>query len=125
MPLLFPWLPNRHPALARLRGGEASGGGGGRRAREGGREEGAGQKTKKKKIPTGKTILSARAHPIEKSPGRGRAGVVRSERGPVKSGERGAKLASGVGFPWPVMGSGIVLPRRLAIFKYNGRNECK
>lgn len=36
-----------------------------------------------------------------------------------------AKLASGVGFPWPVIGSHIVLARHLAIFKYNGRNECK
>lgn len=36
-----------------------------------------------------------------------------------------AKLASGVGSPWLVMGSHIVLARHLAIFKYNGRNECK
>lgn len=50
MPLLFPWLPNRHPALARLRGGEAAEEAGkrwGRGGREGGREIGAGQKTKR------------------------------------------------------------------------------
>lgn len=48
-----------------------------------------------------------------------------SDQAMAMKGSERAKLASGVGFPWPVIGSHIVLARHLAIFKYNGRNECK
>lgn len=71
--------PKETPRLTDGGSGDASG-----RVRQKGGGGGGGGVRRRKKNSMSKTILSPQADPIEKSPGLGRAGVVRSGHGHEK-----------------------------------------
>lgn len=120
MPLLFPWLPNRHPD-AQTEG--VTMGEGRERWKGGGGTEKEKKKKRRKNLNEQKQFCHREQIQL-KSLLDGQELELSDQATALNRSEQ-AKLASGVGFPWPVIGSHIVLARHLAIFKYNGRNECK